>query len=153
MSSEALGSDLRGGLQRCLFAGTNPAGLGPAIVVFVGLFAINLVLQGVLTVAFQLVLYGTDFEDRRQVTKAAICGLFPAGLAMFYLSWQLAKWRGGDPWGVLNLRKPDFGRYGWPLVIAGFIVAMYALLISVVSVFNIDLAQYTPGPDGQSPET
>ena len=123
MSSEALGSDLRGGLRRCLFTGTNPAGLGPAILVFAGLIIINLVLQSVLTIVFQLVFFEFNFEDKRQLTKAAICGLFPAGLAIFYLSWQLAKWRGGDPWGVLNLRKPDFGRYGWPLVIAGFIVA------------------------------
>jgi membrane protease YdiL (CAAX protease family) len=153
MSSEALGSDLRGGLRRCLFTGTNPAGLGPAILVFAGLIIINLVLQSVLTIVFQLVFFEFNFEDKRQLTKAAICGLFPAGLAIFYLSWQLAKWRGGDPWGVLNLRKPDFGRYGWPLVIAGFIVAMYAFLILAVTVFNIDVAQYTPGPDGQSPET
>ena len=35
----------------------------------------------------------------------------------------------------------------------GFLLAMYAAIAVVVAVFGIDLSQYTPGPDGQSPET
>ena len=36
---------------------------------------------------------------------------------------------------------------------AGFMVAMYAAIIAIVLIFQIDMSQYTPGPDGQSPKT
>jgi len=153
MTSEALGSDLRGGWLRCLFQGNNPAGLFPGLAVFIGLFVINLFLQIILTFVFLLVLFGPELDNERYLMKAAICGLFPAGVAMFFIARRFARWRGGDAESVLNLRRPEFGRYGWPLVMGGFVIAMYAVVIAMVTLFNIDLAQYTPGPDGQSPET
>jgi membrane protease YdiL (CAAX protease family) len=39
------------------------------------------------------------------------------------------------------------------VVIGGFILAMYAAIMLLVLVLGIDLQQYTPGPDGQSPST
>ncbi len=34
---------------------------------------------------------------------------------------------------------------------ADFMIVMYAAIFGLVAVFQIDLADYTPGPDGQSP--
>ena len=59
-------------------------------------------------------------------------------------------WR--RPWEVLALRWPDLGWLGWLFVIGGFLVVVYgAIFILSLTVFQIDLANYTPGPDGQSP--
>ena len=38
-------------------------------------------------------------------------------------------------------------------VISTFLLTMYAIIYSVVAVFHIDMAQYTPGPNGESPST
>ena len=39
------------------------------------------------------------------------------------------------------------------MLTAGFILGMYAAIMLLVLALGIDLAQYTPGPDGQSPQT
>ena len=54
---------------------------------------------------------------------------------------------------VLNLSWPRLTPLGWGVVMAGFMVAMYAAIIAIVLIFQIDMSQYTPGPDGQSPKT
>src|SRR6185503_9171659 len=58
---------------------------------------------------------------------------------------------GGVPQEILALRWPDLGWLGWICIIGGFMVAMYGAIFAIVTVFQIDLADYTPGPDGQSP--
>lgn len=80
--------------------------------------------------------------------KAYIIGIFPASLLTVVLAWQVAKeFRGGRPAEVLALRWPDLGWLGWATVIGGFMIAMYAAIFVLVAVFQIDLADYTPGPN------
>jgi membrane protease YdiL (CAAX protease family) len=54
---------------------------------------------------------------------------------------------------VLSLHKPRLTPSGWFLLTGGFMLAMYAVIMLLVLALGIDLAQYTPGPDGQSPES
>ena len=61
--------------------------------------------------------------------------------------------RGGRAVDVLSLRWPRLGILGWPLVTFTFLVVMYGLVALLVALLGIDLAAYTPGPHGESPET
>ncbi|MGH6855581.1 MAG: lysostaphin resistance A-like protein [Aestuariivirga sp.] len=149
----SIGPDFRGGWFRPLFIASNPAGLGGAIAIAAGLVLINLLLQIVFAGVAQLALFGADVSDPRDIIKAVLVGLFPASLLTAVLVWRFAKFRGGDPREVLNLRWPQLGSFGWLLVIAGFVAGMYAALFAIVTVFGIDLAQYRPGPHGESAET
>lgn len=149
----AFGSDFKGGLFRKLFNSQNHAGLAWALGAFVIIFALNLFLQGILTIAVLRGFLGGELGDMRQLVKANIISIFPASIPVAAFAWYLAKVRGGSPKEVLNLRWPDLGAAGWLLLIAGFLVAMYAAVFAVIAVFDIDLKQYTPGPYGESPET
>ncbi len=39
------------------------------------------------------------------------------------------------------------------MVTIGFLLFMYIVIIAIVVIFNVDLSQYTPGANGESPET
>lgn len=148
-----LGADFSGGLFRRLYWPSNPAGLGIAIAIAIGLVLIHQALQ----VGFSLLVlygfFGGDPSDTRAVVKSSLVILFPASLIVAAAAWWLASLRGGDPREVLGLRRPEFTGRGWLALVAGFIVVMYAAIMLLVLILGIDLEQYTPGPDGQSPQT
>jgi len=134
-----------------LYAPSNPAGLWLAL----GLAALLMVANGVFQAVAGTTILGLFFDpalaDQKSLVKAYIIGIFPASLLTAVLAWQVAKIRGGHPQEVLALRWPDLGWLGWAYVIGGFMIVMYAAIFVLVALFQIDLAEYTPGPDGQSP--
>lgn len=149
----SLGPDFSGGFMRRLYAPSNPAGLGWAIGIFLILILGNVVLQLVFGTIASIGIVGGDAGDPRQMVKGLMIGIFPAGLVTLLLGWHLARRQGADPADVLSLRPPALDFLGWMIVVGGFIVVMYAAIMVIVVVFGIDIAQYTPGPDGQSPQT
>lgn len=147
------GEDFRGGLSRQLYVPGNPAGLGFAIGFAVLLVIANQLLQAGFGVLSLHAIVGGDFGDARQVVKGFIVGILPASLATAGLALLLARFRGGQIREVLALRWPALGAAGWAAVMTVFLVGMYATILLIVTVLGIDLTQYTPGPDGKSPET
>ena len=149
----AVGEDFRGGWFRRLYAPVNPAGLKLALLFGLALFGINQVLQLAGAVALAKGLFGADAGNVRDFVKASLVAIFPVSLITAACAWGLAGLRGGVATEVLAMRRPRFTALGWLLLLACFMVGMYAAILVIVMVFGIDLAQYTPGPDGQSPET
>ena len=147
-----LGDDFSGGLWRRLYAPSNPAGLWYAVAVAVGLMVLHQVLQLVIVFGFMLV-FKIDPTVTRETTKVALVSIFPASLLVGLLALWLAGRRGGSPGRVLSLRWPRLTPLGWAALLLGFMVAMYAAIMLIVLVFHIDMSQYTPGPNGQSPKS
>ena len=148
-----LGGDLAGGLLRRLYWPVNPAGVPAALAIALGLILLHQALQVGLSLLVIAGFFGGDFTDERTLVKATLIVIFPAGLIVAAVAWWLAGRRGGDPREVLSLRWPAFTGAGWLALIAGFIVAMYAVIMVLVLALGIDLAEYTPGPNGQSPQS
>lgn len=147
-----LGEDLSGGLFRRLYAPSNPAGLWYALAVAVVLILLHQLLQ--VALAFALVkLAGANPGVTREFVKAGLVAIFPASLIVFGVAYWLAGLRGGNRAAVLSLRWPRFSPLGWAVLIVGFMLAMYVAIIAIVLIFQLDMAQYTPGPDGQSPKS
>jgi membrane protease YdiL (CAAX protease family) len=146
------GEDLAGGFFRRLYHPVNPAGLAYALGVVVALVVLNQLLQGVFSAGL-LMLTGGDLSDTRSLVKAGLVSVLPASLIIVLAGWWLAGRGGADPRAVLSLRVPRLSAAGWLFVIGGFVVVMYVAITLLVLVLGIDVAQYTPGPDGQSPPT
>jgi membrane protease YdiL (CAAX protease family) len=145
------GTDFQRFTSPFLYVPSNPAGLWIALGLAVLLIVANGIFQTVVGSSILGLFFDPALADQKSVIKALIIGIFPASLLTAVLAWQVAKIRGGRPWEVLALRWPDLGWLGWLYVIGGFMLVMYAAIFGLVAVFQIDLADYTPGPDGQSP--
>lgn len=148
-----LGEDFTGGLSRRMFWPVTPAGLWYAIAVAIGLLLLHQGLQAVLSYGVLKAFAGAGTPTTRDAMKASLVVIFPASLVVAAAAWWLAERGGGHPADVLNLRWPRISPVGWFLLVIGFMVAMYAAILAVVLVLGIDLAQYTPGPHGESPKT
>ena len=148
-----LGEDLRGGWFRRMFTPVDPLGFWWALGLAVALLLLHVFLQFLISQAVIPILFDSAFGVVRVQVKAGLVSVFPASLVVAAAAWALARRGAGNPVRVLNLRRPKITLLGWVVLIAGFLLFMYAAIILVILVFGIDLAQYTPGPDGQSPET
>ncbi len=147
----ALGPDLFGGFGLRLYRPNNPPGPIGALAIAFALVAIYVVVPAIFGVLLDMS-WGSG-GNQHQMMKAMLVGLSPAALITVVAAWLLAKVKGGRPAEVLALRLPSLGWLGWIAIVGGFLLAMYAAIAVIVTVFGIDIAQYTPGPDGQSPET
>ncbi|MGQ0485498.1 MAG: CPBP family intramembrane glutamic endopeptidase [Hyphomicrobiales bacterium] len=147
----ALGRDIQGSFAARAYRPSNPAGPIVALVVALVLVGIYVTLPAIFGVMVNSS-WGGD-GDLHQMMKAMLVGLLPAALTTVAAAWFLAYLKGGRPADVLALRRPSLGWLGWIAVVGGFLASFYAAIAVIVTVFGIDLAQYTPGPDGQSPET
>lgn len=147
-----LGQDFRGPLTRILYRPGNPAGLAFAAGFALLLVAANQLLQAGFGFLALSTVAGAGMSDQRQVIKAFMIGILPASLVTAAIALMLARVRGGTAAAVLALRWPALGLGGWLIVIGAFLTIMYAAIVVIVTVFGIDLTQYTPGPGGKSPE-
>ncbi len=148
-----LGDGFSGGWFRRHYTPVNPAGLWWALGIAVALLALHFLLQFVISYGAILTLFDGAFEVQRMVVKANLVAVFPASLVVAVAAWFLARRSGGNPLEVLNLRLPRISPVGWVLLLIGFMLAMYLATTIVVSVLGLDISQYTPGPDGQSPDS
>jgi membrane protease YdiL (CAAX protease family) len=146
-----IGEDLRGGFWRRAYHPDNPAGLGYALGMAVVLIVLNQVLQAAISAIVLLALF--DGSGLRDAVKATLVAVFPAGLLTAIAAWLLAGRRGGDAAALLALRWPKLGVGGWTVLVVGFLLTMYMAIIVLVLALGIDLADYTPGPEGESPES
>lgn len=146
-----LGPDFEGGPFRRLFWPDNPAGLTYGIAVAVALLLLHYLLQVALSYAVLTLFTSPDANTTRELVKAGLVVIFPASLVIAVAAWWLAGRRGGAPRRVLNVRAPEITGPGWAVLIAGFMLTMYVAIMLLVLALGIDLAQYTPGADGQSP--
>lgn len=147
-----LGEDLDGGWFRRSYWPSNPGGLAYALAVAVVLLVLHQVLQLVLASGL-IALTRADAASTRDMVKASLVVIFPASLIVAGLGYLLAGLRGGRAADVLSLRWPRFTPLGWAVLVLGFMVVMYAAILAVVLALGIDVSQYTPGPNGQSPQT
>lgn len=147
-----LGEDLKslkGPLLYAPAASVGPwAGLGLAVILF---FAYT-VAQIVFAMLASAIIFGAEVTPQNMV-QGAIIATLPASIAVFALAWILARAGGADASQVLALRWPRLSWLGWLALVVAFVVGMYLVIFLVIFVFGIDPAQYTPGPDGSSPET
>jgi uncharacterized protein len=147
-----VGSDFRGGLWRRLYAPANPAGLFASIAIAVALVVLNQLLQlGAAFAVVHLVLHGS-MGNPGDLIKAYIIGLFPASVLTAAAALALARLKGGSLQEVLALRWPQLGPLGWALLVGGFLVALYGLILLAVTLLGIDLGSYAPteGEDNSS---
>lgn len=147
-----LGEDCAGGWFRRLYWPSNPAGLWRSLAIAVGLILLHQALQLVMAAVALIVLFDGNFENTREMVKASLVVIFPASLIIAWVAWKLAGIKGGSAAEVLALRKPRLSPLGWVVLLIGFMLTMYVAIFAIVTVLGIDLSQYTPGPDGQSPE-
>jgi uncharacterized protein len=147
------GEDFQGGFFRRLYSPVNPAGLVFALAAAVCLVLLHQLLQVALCFAVLMGPMGGDSFDTRSMVKATLVVIFPASLIAAAAAWWLAGRGGGNAREVLSLRTPKLTLTGWLMLIGGFMLAMYAAIMLLVLALGIDLQQYTPGPDGQSPVT
>jgi len=147
-----VGEDFRLGQREWLYTGRTGQPLWLAILFFALLFFFNMLLQGLSALSIAPFMEG-GVGDPHAIIKGTILGMLPAAALCALACYGLASLRGGDAWSATALRWPRLGLMGWLALVLGFLVAMYAVILVIVLAFQIDLAQYTPGANGESPDT
>lgn len=81
-------------------------------------------------------------------TKAAMVGLFPAGLATVLAAWFVSRRASKTPPRGMPLHVPDLGIAGWLLLIVGFCAVVMAVYFGLFAITGIDPSTYAPTADG-----
>jgi membrane protease YdiL (CAAX protease family) len=153
MTMTGFGRDYLAAKTGLLYRGTAVWGVVVTILAAVGLVLAALIFQTIAGAVTSWLLYGTEPHDAMDLGKAFLIGMFPAGVAVAALAWWLAGRSPAERNERLGLHLPALGPLGWLVVIVGFLAAMYAFIIAVTVVLGINPADYTPGPNGESPES
>lgn len=153
MSGQAAANPWSGGVFRRMFMSQTPAGLGMSVGIFLALLLVDQVLQAGFAMAISRTLLSGDMGNSSEMVRAALMSLVPVSIGVALVAWQFAKARGGHPPDVLSLHWPRLGNFGTAALICCFIIGLYVAVALFVSLAHIDLAQYTPGPHGESPDT
>jgi uncharacterized protein len=149
---ELIGQDFRRARGEWLYSATNAQPVWLAIILMLAVLLLNILLQGAASLVIAPFMEG-GATDPRALIKGAIVGMLPVAIVATATGYGLAHLKGGNPVVSSALHVPRLGVLGWAAVTAGFLVVMYALILVIVLVFGVDLAQYTPGANGESPET
>ncbi len=120
-------------------------GLGFTLLILLVYFVSQIIVGWIISV----VGFQARFDDQSALLKASILGVFPASIPVAAFIWWVSKYRQGVPRDVLALQFPKLGWLGWLTVVVGFVLAMYAVVIAIVFIFQIDLNQLVLGPDGK----
>lgn len=147
-----VGEDFRLAQRSWLYDARTAQPLWLAILAFALLFAINMVLQLVSALSIAPFMEG-GLGDPHAFVKGTILGMLPAAIVCAVACYGLASLKGGNAWSATALRWPRLGLVGWLATVVGFLLTMYAVILVIVLAFNIDLAAYTPGANGESPDT
>jgi uncharacterized protein len=136
-----------------LYRPVNPAGFALGLFLVLALALLYMIAQAIFGVGIAMIFFTPENNEQARIVKATIIATLPAALVAVALARRFARVRGGDPAEVLSLRNPGLSSLQWIGLIAGFLIGMWTVLTLVMVVFQIDPAQYTPGPDGSSPST
>lgn len=147
-----IGDDLRAAQNGWLYAATNRQPLWFALLAMVLVFGLNMVLQGVAAVAIAPFMEG-GLADPRAIIKGTILGMVPVAVLTVTVGFWLATLKDGQAKISSALHVPHLGLAGWIGIPGVFLVVMYAFILAIVVVFQVDLTQYTPGANGESPDT
>ncbi|NJM30045.1 MAG: CPBP family intramembrane metalloprotease [Rhizobiales bacterium] len=131
----------------------NPAGLLFPLIAAVMLIVVNQVLQYFSAIGLGPLLFGAESLETRAGMKAALVGILPVSLLTVLLALVLARATGCDPRKVLALRGPGLSVPRWVGTVLLFLSAMYAFIMLIVLALGLDINDYTPGPDGASPDS
>ncbi len=145
------GEDFRKARHSWLYDARNPQPLWLALFAFVLVILLNMILQAVAAFAIAPFMEG-GVTNAHAIVKGTILGMMPVAVLCALACYAFAMIR-GDAWSATALRWPRLGILGWLAVVFGFLVIMYAVIVVIVVVFQIDMAQYTPGANGESPDT
>jgi uncharacterized protein len=146
------GEDMKRARHAWLYDAHNAQPLWFVLFAFVLLFVLNMALQGVAAFSIAPFMEG-GLTNPHAIIKGTILGMLPVAIITALACYGFAALKGGDAWNATALRWPRLGVLGWLGLVVGFLVAMYAVIIIIVLVFQIDMTQYTPGANGESPET
>jgi uncharacterized protein len=121
----------------------------------VGLILILFVLQNLAGLAVFFALFDQqaialqgEAAAQSALAKAALVGLFPAGLIAIIASWYLTRHVGKEkPYG-LPMHVPNLGIAGWATVVFGFCALVMAIYYGAFTAAGIDPATYAPTADG-----
>jgi membrane protease YdiL (CAAX protease family) len=144
----AFGTDFQKYTRPQLYQSGSVTGFWGGLAILLAILLVYLILQSVVGLAIAVLGFRSQLDDPSAFLKSAIIGVFPASVLTGIFIWWVSKFRGGAPSHILALRWPRLGWLGWPFVIVGFLIAMYAVVILIVVVFQIDLSQFQTGPDG-----
>ena len=146
------GEDFRKARHNWLYQARNSQPLWFALLAFALLFVINMILQAVAAVSIAPFMDG-GITDPHALVKGTIIGMLPVAVVTALACYGLASVMAGHARTSTALRWPHLGLLGWLAVSLGFLIVMYAVIMAIVAGFNVDLAQYTPGANGESPDT
>jgi uncharacterized protein len=135
------------------YRASNPAGPWLGLFLTLTLAIVYMVAQALFAVLIAATVLGAAVDDQRAIVKGAIIATLPAALVAAALGVAFAKVRGGRARDVIALKDPGLSAWQWSGLVAMFLAGMWAFVILVGLVLQIDPAQYTPGPDGSSPST
>ncbi len=145
------GPDFYRAISGYTYLAPSPWKLWQAILIAVALLVANAGLQ---TIGAFGVLFGVfqgAVTDQPLLVKSALIGVFPAALISVPLFIWVARLRNGKARDRLALRFPDLGWLGWLSLIIGFVITMFAVIALLATVLGVDMANYTPSPDGTKP--
>lgn len=146
------GQDFRRARHNWLYSAVNAQPLWFALIAMVLAFVINMILQGVAAVAIAPLMEG-GLTDPRAIIKGTILGMLPVAIITVAAAYWLATLKGGQARISSALHVPRLGVGGWIVVPLGFMLVMYGVIFAIVVIFQVDLTAYTPGANGESPDT
>ncbi len=146
----AFGPDFQRYLQPRLYRSASVTGLWRGLGILLAIGLAYFAFQAIAGLAISVLGFHAQLDDKTALLKSAIIGVFPASLAIAGFIWWVSKYRGGVPRDVLALRWARLGWLGWPLVVAGFLIVMYGVLLAVIGIFHIDLSQLQTGGGGDT---
>jgi uncharacterized protein len=150
-----LGTDFQAGRRAATYNSVGGQWWVWVLAFFVLQLVVLWIAQAVTLLSTYAVLFGgmPDFailnlEIQSQVAKAAIVGMFPAGLIVAAFSWWSAGFVNQTGNKGIPLHWPNMGPGGWALTIGGVIVFLYATYIVLFFALGIDPETYAPTADG-----
>jgi membrane protease YdiL (CAAX protease family) len=146
------GDDFRAARHGWLYHASNRQPLWFALLAMVLAFVLNVILQGVAAISIAPFMEG-GLGEPRAVIKGTILGMLPVAVLTVAVAYWLAFFKGGQAKVSSALHLPRLGLGGWIAVPLAFLVVMYGVILAIVYLFDVDLAQYTPGANGESPDT
>jgi membrane protease YdiL (CAAX protease family) len=146
----AFGTDFQKYTYPKLYQSGSVTGFWGGLGILLAILLVYFILQTIVGLAITFLGFHAQLDNPSALLKSAIIGVFPASVLTAVFIWWVSKFRGGVPSDILALRWPRLGWLGWLLVVVGFLITMYMVLILIVVVFQVDLSQFQMGPGGES---